>query len=180
MALTVERRRSVDAFDVFVVESAPTLLRLALSLTLTGAGTAYAEDLVQESLLVTWRHWESIATAPDAVGYARRVLVNKFIDGERRRRRLREAIPSLSRMDEAQFHKVQTTDSVGSSVTESEALRAALRELPRVQRAAVVLHYLHDLDHATIGDMLGIGPSSARSSTSRAITKIKRAMLATT
>ncbi len=77
------RGESLDgAFERFVAESAPTLLRSAYVLT----GDRYdADDLLQNALLRTLRHWSSIGSSP--AGYAFRVMVNLSHDGRRAQRR---------------------------------------------------------------------------------------------
>ena len=74
---------SLDAaFERFVAESAPTLLRSAYVLA---GDHADADDLLQSALLRTLRHWSSVGTSP--VGYAFRVMVNLSHDGRRAQRR---------------------------------------------------------------------------------------------
>ena len=65
----------------FIDRNSRLLLRSAWLLT---GNWASAEDLVQTSLLQSWLHWDSIkADAPDF--YVRRVLMNTFLSGQRRR-----------------------------------------------------------------------------------------------
>ena len=59
------RGESLDAaFERFVVASAPLLLRSAYVLT---GDHADADDLLQNALLRTLRHWSSIGTSPLAM-----------------------------------------------------------------------------------------------------------------
>ena len=44
----------------------------------------------------------------------------------------------------------------------------AVRRLPRLQRGAVVLHYIDDLSVAETADVLGVSAGSVKSSLSRA------------
>jgi len=79
------RGASLDAaFERFVAASAPGLLRSAYVLT---GDHADADDLLQNALLRTLRHWSSIGTSP--VGYAFRVMVNLSHDRRRAQRRRR-------------------------------------------------------------------------------------------
>ena len=81
MALFGRSESSHDA-EAYVSAAIPRLMGAALSLT----GNRYdAEDLVQDTLakvLVNWRRVER-ADSPDA--YVRKVMVNTFVSGKRRR-----------------------------------------------------------------------------------------------
>src|ERR1700733_10789113 len=77
------RGESLDAaFERFVAASAAGLLRSAYVLT---GDHADADDLLQNALLRTLRHWSSIGTSP--VGYVFRVMVNLSHDHRRAQRR---------------------------------------------------------------------------------------------
>ncbi|MCI0687180.1 MAG: hypothetical protein L0Y54_08095 [Sporichthyaceae bacterium] len=67
-------------FDEFVAARSPNLLRFAFLLT---TDPTAAQDLLQEALLKSWFRWSRIATDPEL--YVRRVLVNTYISGRRRR-----------------------------------------------------------------------------------------------
>lgn len=58
-------------------------------------------------------------------------------------------------------------------------LNAALRELPRRQQEAVVLHYLLGFDVATVADTLKISPGTVKTALSRARSKLATALAVT-
>ena len=69
------------SIEDFIDRSSRPLLRTAWLLT---GNWASAEDLVQTALLQSWRHWDSIRSEPPEL-YVRRVLLNTFLTGQRRR-----------------------------------------------------------------------------------------------
>src|SRR5690348_828186 len=62
-----------EGFDDFYEAEYRPLSRLALALTGSKPG---AEDLVQETMLRTYRHWAKVATYDKPGAWARRVLLN--------------------------------------------------------------------------------------------------------
>src|SRR5690348_12496112 len=74
------------AFDDFYELEYRALTRLAFALT---GSTGVAEDLVQETMLRAYKHWNRIAEYDKPGAWARRVLIN--LATSRRRRIAREA-----------------------------------------------------------------------------------------
>ncbi|HUQ00502.1 MAG TPA: sigma factor, partial [Aeromicrobium sp.] len=71
------------AFDEFVLQRSPALLRTAVLLV---NGDRHAgEDLLQTALMRLARHWAKTSANPEP--YVRRILVNLACDSTRRRRR---------------------------------------------------------------------------------------------
>jgi RNA polymerase sigma-70 factor (sigma-E family) len=154
--------RGLDgAFDAFVTDASPRLLRLAYRLT---GDRGLAEDLLQNALWRVARRWSRAADDPYA--YAHRTLVNLAVDGHRRRlRRPREvavaAPPERGGRPE--------TDAVD----DRDALLAALRGLPPRQRAVVVLRFWEDLSVERTADLLGCSAGNVKSTTSRALAALR-------
>lgn len=111
-----------------------------------------AEDLVQEALLRVFLRRP--AAGPVTEAYVRRAILNLYVDGHRRRRRWRAVEHLLAR------------DDVGPAadvVVEARAeVQAALAQLPRQQRACVVLRYYEDLTADAIADRLGLAPGTVK------------------
>jgi RNA polymerase sigma-70 factor (sigma-E family) len=152
----------VTDFDDFVASNSRRLLRSAWLLT---GNWSSAEDLVQIALLSTWRRWDQVELElPFA--YTRRVLVNSYLSGRRRRWR-----------DEWSVAEVPETagsyadDLAGADLRES--LRSALAALPSKQRAAVVLRYFEDLSEPQTAQLLGCSVGNVKSQTSRALAKLR-------
>jgi RNA polymerase sigma-70 factor (sigma-E family) len=156
-------RNDMDgAFHDFVVTEGPALYRLALLLS---ADQAAAHDLVQTTMLRTWKAWSRVSAADDQGAYVRRILVNAARSGWRRRWRHESPTGSVA---------APTSDSDGyQRVEDREQLVGVLRRLPPRQRAAVALRYLCDLEDKAIADMLGCSETTVRSQISRALAKLR-------
>ena len=144
-------------FEEFVAVETPRLLRLAVALT----GSPHdAWDLVQESLVRVGVRWRRLADGNPG-GYARTTLVRLDIDRHRRARRERPR----TAMPETPVELERPLDP---------ELVAALQALPPQQRAAVVLRFLVDLDHAAIADHLGCSVGTARAHLSRGLARMRQ------
>jgi RNA polymerase sigma-70 factor (sigma-E family) len=151
-------------FHEYVVSRRQPLLRLAYLLT---GDTHQAEDVVQTALLRAFRSWRRVSRADQPDAYVRRMVVNAYIDG-RRRRSSAEAptapadLPAVALHDHTDAH------------AERSLMWTALAGLPRVQRAVLVLRFYEDLDDARIADLLGSSPSTVRSNASRALATLRK------
>ena len=77
-------REDENGPEAFVGATSGQLMRLADVLT---SQHADAEDLVQRTLERVVRRWAAVNRSEDPTVYARRMLVNQFIDAHRRRLR---------------------------------------------------------------------------------------------
>jgi RNA polymerase sigma factor (sigma-70 family) len=68
--------------------------------------------------------------------------------------------------------ETQVDDTTGRIVDE-DAVQAALRRLPRRQRAVVVLRYFDDLTEAETARLLGISTGTVKSQTSKALAALR-------
>jgi RNA polymerase sigma-70 factor (sigma-E family) len=152
-----------DEFEKFVRRRRSHLVRTATALT---AGDAFlAEDLVQGTLVRLYLAWGR-ARSGNVEAYARRVLVNAFIDHRRRAFVRRErAVASLP--DAA---------APGSANAEDTHLLAALAALPPRMRAAVVLRHIEDLSIEDAAAVLGCSTGTVKSQTARGIAKLRDAL----
>jgi RNA polymerase sigma-70 factor (sigma-E family) len=152
-----------DEFRAYVVEHRAGLVRTAALLT---AGDAHlAEDVVQSTLTRLYVSWPLFVRAGNRDGYARRALVNALMDEHRRPRRRRE------RTAESVPDSAAVAPDPGTAAT--EALMAALRELPPRMRSAVVYRYFHDLSVAETADALGCSQGTVKSQTARALDRLR-------
>ncbi|GIF65296.1 DNA-directed RNA polymerase sigma-70 factor [Asanoa ishikariensis] len=129
-----------ETFHDFVVQRSAALSRRAYLLT---GDHQLAEDLLQNALARTYRHWRRI-TDPEA--YVRRAMYHQQVTWWRRRR-LVERLES------------EPTEQPGDDHSDTTALRltlaAALRQLTARQRAVVVLRFYEDLTEAQVAEVLG-------------------------
>jgi RNA polymerase sigma-70 factor (sigma-E family) len=152
----------VASVEAFIDRNSRMLLRSAWLLT---GDWASAEDLVQTALLKSWRNWDRIESDRPEV-YVRKVLMNTFISGTRRRWTHERPMAELPERSAA--------DEFGSSELR-HVLRTALAGLPSRQRAAVVLRYFSDLTEAQAAEVLGCSAGTVKSQTSRALAKLRTA-----
>jgi RNA polymerase sigma-70 factor (sigma-E family) len=153
-------RAADDGFAQFMHGNAQRLGRLAYLLT---GDVSRAEELAQEALARTFRAWHRVR-ADNAYGYARRVLVNLHTDWWRRRWR--------------EHSVLQVPEQPGSgdpmdTAADRDALKRALHTLTARERAVVVLRFYLDLSEVQTADELGISPGTVKSTTFRALRKLR-------
>lgn len=156
------RQRPRDAeFEEFVRRRRPALLGTATVLT---AGDHFlAEDLVQGTLTRLYLAWGRVRTQGGEEAYARRILVNSFIDHRRRPFVARERVTA------------ELPDRAAGTADEDVDgdLLAALSALPPKMRAAVVLRHVSDLSIEDTADALGCSVGNVKSQTSRGLAKLR-------
>jgi RNA polymerase sigma-70 factor (sigma-E family) len=124
-----------------------------------------ADDLVQDALVRILDAWPRLAGAPDLTRYSRKVLVNLYLDHRRR--------PS---------HREQPTDDMpegqlaDTDPTARQLLREALEEVPRGQRAVLVLRYFEDFSVEQTAEALRTSQGNVKSQSSRGLAALRRAL----
>lgn len=150
----------VGDFDGFVATRGAALLRFAYVL----CGDAdLAQDLVQEALVKTHRHWDRVAGAEHPDAYVRRIVVNNLTSWRRRRSSSEVVGPVPERA---------YADPV-EGWAERDVLWQALAGLPRRQRVVLVLRYYEQHSDAQIAEVLGLAESSVRSLAARAFAALR-------
>lgn len=114
-----------------------------------------AEEAVQDAFLGAWG---SRASYDEAHGELRTWLLtlvrNRSIDINRRNRR-----GDVLRASDAHLHRIAALDSVEDEAVQRDqgnGLRASLRQLPPLQREAIVLAYFGGLTHTEIAERLDV------------------------
>ena len=152
-----------DEFEEFVRRRRRHLVLTATALT---AGDAFlAEDLVQGTLVRVYLAWKR-ARSGNVEAYARRVLVNAFIDHRRRPFVRREHV--VASLPEA-------AASAGPDL-DNGYLLSALAALPPRMRAAVVLRHVDDLSVEDTAAALGCSAGTVKSQTARALAKLRESL----
>ncbi|MBU2665863.1 sigma-70 family RNA polymerase sigma factor [Actinoplanes bogorensis] len=144
-------------------ESGPALLRLGNLLTLDRGA---AEDLAQETYIRVGLAWSRVRRDGNPVGYARRTMVNLFLNSKRRTQPT--PVP--------QVLETPRDDAGLAAVDSAAVIRQILAGLPAQQRAALALRYLDDLPDAEIGALLGCTPATVRSHLSRGLATLRTRM----
>ncbi|GAA4089815.1 SigE family RNA polymerase sigma factor [Nocardioides kongjuensis] len=161
------RPKARDAeFEDFVRRRRSHLLGTAVVLS---AGDHHlAEDLVQGVLVRLYLAWGRATRRGGVDAYARRALVNAFIDHRRR--------PSVARetVTDTVPDRAAATEhgALGEGAVDAELL-AALRALPERMRAAVVLRHVADLSVEDAADALGCSPGTVKSQTARGLARLR-------
>jgi RNA polymerase sigma-70 factor (sigma-E family) len=159
----VSQERSRAEFDRFVVESTGGLLRTAYLIV---GDLAEAEDLTQETLLKVAQRWPRVLRMERPYAYARRILVNLALDGERARLRRRQELTHEAPLDRSVGH------DVAAEFGAREELLRALGQLPLRQRSVLVLRYFFDLPEAEVAATLGCSLGTVKSSASRGLVRL--------
>jgi RNA polymerase sigma factor (sigma-70 family) len=141
--------QAVPSFEAIFVEEFPKMVALAAAVS---GSRSNAEDIAQEAMSRLQRNWTKVQGFAKPGAWLRRVTINLAIS---QRRKLLTEAKTLLRMG-------GDTASLPPVAAEHEPLWAAVRSLPKNQRAAVALYVLEDRTIAEIADILDISPSTAR------------------
>jgi len=154
-------RQEVE-FREFVAECSPRLLRAAYLLL---RDVEVAQDVVQTTLLRTFRHWRRAREAAEP--YSRRVLINVCNDHWRSQARH----PETSLADESVGIDPVVSDP--ECLEDRLTLDALLGELPARQRAALVLRFYLDLSVAETAALLDLPEGTVKSATHRGLARLR-------
>jgi RNA polymerase sigma-70 factor (sigma-E family) len=155
-------RDSEAGFRDFAANAAAPLFRSAWLLT---GDWHLAEDLVQDALARMYRIWPGIGRIDNPAAYAQTVLVRRFV--------------SYRRLRSSAERPVAELPEHASSAPDADlrlALAAALRELPKRDRAVLVLRYLCDRSVEQVATDLGRSPSAIKVQSMRALAKLRAAL----
>ena len=130
---------------------------------------ASAEDVVQDAFAALARRPGAVRDASKALAYLRVSVVNTARSALRRRRTARAYTPP---------HDVSPPSPEDSAVLAEEhrEVIAALQTLAPRQREVLVLRYWQNLSEAEIARTLGISPGTVKSTASRALVALEKAM----
>jgi RNA polymerase sigma-70 factor (sigma-E family) len=155
--------RDENEFIEFAAGATRPLLSLGWLLT---GHHEQAQDLAQSALARTYSAWQRIKH-DDAIGYARKVLVNLHTDWLRRR-----PWREQSHAEPPEPPPSNRTDDHGT-VEDRLALVAALQSLTRRERATIVLRYYADLSEIEAARTMGVSTGTIKSVSARALRKLR-------
>ncbi|GGR99471.1 RNA polymerase sigma24 factor [Micromonospora fulviviridis] len=147
----------------YVTARLPRLHRTAYLLC---ADAFQADDIVQATLTALYLNWTRAAGADNLDGYVHRILVRRYLDERRRgwsKVLLGDRLPDLPVPAE-------------QGIEERDTLLAALRSLPRGQRAVVVLRYFGDLSVEATAEALGCSAGNVKSQCARGLAALRVAL----
>ncbi|WP_300681104.1 sigma-70 family RNA polymerase sigma factor [Nocardioides sp.] len=156
-------RVPADVVAELLAQRGHELMRVAYVLA-----PAEAEDLLQGSL-VRLLASPGIAEAENPFGYAKKTIVNEFLDSRRRRDR-------MLRIRRLVFADGEISVSEESRYSDRDALIRAFSGLRPRERACVVLRYYEGYEDAEIAEVLGVARSTVRSLIFRALPRLRRAL----
>jgi len=158
-------------WDEVVNDHSARVYRLALRLT----GNPHdAEDLTQDVFVRVFRSLDRFQPGT-LEGWLHRITTNLYLDGARRRQRIR-----FDRMAENADDRLPTSERTPSQVLDDHGLdhdvAAALAGLPPEFRAAVVLCDIEGLSYDEIADVLGVKLGTVRSRIHRGRAQLRTAL----
>ena len=115
----------------------------------SGGNIEIAEDITQQTFMQAVRHWQDFDGRSDAVTWLCSIARNRLTDHYRQQERQRRRHLQLVVAEIGAEHPAPD-----GAVGERDAVVAALRQLPDVERTALVLRYLDDLSVREVASML--------------------------
>jgi RNA polymerase sigma-70 factor (sigma-E family) len=119
-----------------------------------------AQDLVQEALVKAHRRWARI-DSPDA--YVRQIIVRDLCSWKRRK----------SATEWVTDHVPEPPGSTPAGPEDRVAMWALLGELPRQQRAVLILRFYEGLSDEDIARAIGCSQATVRSHASKALAHLR-------
>jgi RNA polymerase sigma-70 factor (sigma-E family) len=122
-----------------------------------------ADDIAQSTLVALYRHWGQASASHNLDGYVHSMLVHRFL-GEKRLRWSRVMLTGREEME---------WPASAMDVDSRTDIEAALRRLPRGQRAVLVLRFLCDLSVEATAAALHCSTGNVKAQTSRGIAALR-------
>ncbi|MFJ2827785.1 SigE family RNA polymerase sigma factor [Streptomyces sp. NPDC087263] len=157
-------------FREFVAARSKSLLHTAYLLT---GDWEQGRDLLQTALASTARRWSKLRDRQQPETYVRRAIYHAQVD--------RFRLLSWGRETVTDTLPEQPSGQVGGgdwaeTVVQRQDIMAALRRLPKRQRAVIVLRYFEDQPDAEIAAILGVAQGTVRSQTHKALATLRSAL----
>lgn len=152
-----------ESFDDYVRRRSVGLQRFALLIT---HDREDARDCVQDALIGLLPRWDAVAAGGNVDAYVNRSIVNASVSRWRKVGRVTPVADPTPEWGEG------TPDPTLAWDDADEAWRLC-RDLPPLQRAAVVLRFYHDLPYADIAQALDCTENTARSHVFRALATLR-------
>lgn len=161
-AALIQRVAQGDAQALVTLADRHTPMLYAIAWRMLGDASE-AEDVVQEAVLKLWvgaKGWTPVGGGLG--GWLRRIATNLSIDRQRKRAFVADCeVPE--RADDG-----PPADALIDEQRRSQAVAAAMQQLPDRQRAAIVLTYYEGVSNAEAAQILGVGVKALESMLVRA------------
>jgi RNA polymerase sigma factor (sigma-70 family) len=134
---------------------------------IASVGVDRAEDCLQETLLSALRGYPRLSHGDNLRAWLYTIARRKATDALRAvaRRPPGQPLDGLGPAAEPSVPAHQVAD---------EGIWSAVRDLPGKQREAVVLRYVLDLDHRSIGERMGTSEEAARQNVSAGLRRLRK------
>ncbi len=109
-----------------------------------------AEDILQQTKMLLWRHFSDFEPGTNFLAWARKIAFHQIL-GHRRQKK-RAHLPLDEEALEALGHAVSSLAEEGSA--RHDALRACLARLPEEHRRLVTLRYFDDLEIGQVAERI--------------------------
>ncbi|MET7284381.1 SigE family RNA polymerase sigma factor [Streptomyces sp. NPDC005573] len=152
-------------FTEFVAARSRSLLHTAYLLT---GDWEKGRDLLQTALASTARRWSKLRDREQPEIYVRKALYHAQVDRFRLLSWGRETVT-----DTLPDRPSGQAADLADTVVQRQAVMAALRRLPRRQRAVIVLRYFEDRPDSEIATILGVAQGTVRSQTHKALASLR-------
>jgi len=146
--------------DFFAAHHQPVLTALAITLN----DPELARDAAAEAMTRAYQRWDEVALLRNPAGWVYRVGLNWARSRLRKFRR------------EVRRHDLDLDRAAPLRVETDPRLEAAMAMLSVDHRAVVVLRFHLDWSEATTAEALGIAPGTVKSRTSRALSRLAKAL----
>jgi RNA polymerase sigma factor (sigma-70 family) len=123
-----------------------------------------AEDILQESFIITFQKLNEIRSDAEFGGYLKRVVVNRSID------LIRKNKPDFSSLDDVQIAGESENDQ--ELKYDSAVLTDCIAELPSGFRVVLTLYLFENYSHREIAQFLNISEGTSKSQYNRARHKL--------
>jgi RNA polymerase sigma-70 factor (sigma-E family) len=153
--------------------SALDLIRLAYVIV---GDRPTAEDVVQEAFCGLYRRWDRLDGTDAAIHYVRASVLNGCRSALRRLAVRRKGLAEVRRRSLAEPRSAVSAEAVVLCGEEQEEVIRALARLPHRQREALLLRFYLDLPDDQIARVMGIRPSTVRSTVHRGLEALGRAL----
>ena len=155
-------RIGLDDFGAFYERNYARAFRTAFAIV---GERSIAEDVTQDAFVAAFRGRDQYRAGSTHETWLLRIVVNKAIDHERRRRRI-TMLPIVAETSPLLDDDHRTIDRLD--------LQSLLGRLGATQRAAIVLHYLNDLDYRTVAIVMDTSVGNVGALLSRARAELRR------
>ena len=142
--------KASDEYEVVFRESFPRVVRTAY---LVVGDWEVARELAQDAFVQLLVHWRKVSCYDNKGAWVRRVAIRKAVRARNR------SLPAEAIME---------SETELKSPEAAIDLRRAILLLPPAQRAAVVLHYLHDRPVSEVAEAMGCAEATAKTHLHRA------------